>query len=310
MSANDLERHQNCGDHPLVLGKGPDRFRNRLGDLGRRPDQQRIADGLNAAGVPVHRCPRAPDIAGDDIDTEPIETTRLDQRARGVIDTLPRVVMPIAGQPIHATDTNDRSPQQRAYNQPPAKPVPAAPADPAASADRARGKLGQVDLHALAQQQLTYQEVGATAADQLPPGYDHMSVSAQIGSGRDRFELAAKSLMHWGMQRGAGLRVTASTETVAVSSVVVVKMLGVLRAPCRVVYVIEEPDVRGFAYGTLPGHPESGEERFAVRYDPSTDAVYAEVSAFSRPATLLSKLGGPFVTVAQRVIAKRYLRGV
>ena len=34
-------------------------------------------------------------------------------------------------------------------------------------------------------------------------------------------------------------------------------MLGLLRAPCRVVYVIDEPDVRGFAYGTLPGHPES-----------------------------------------------------
>ncbi|SIP67631.1 hypothetical protein BN9982_740001 [Mycobacterium tuberculosis] len=34
-----------------------------------------------------------------------------------------------------------------------------------------------------------------------------------------------------------------------------------LRAPCRVVYVIDEPDVRGFGYGTLPGHPVSGEER-------------------------------------------------
>lgn len=172
------------------------------------------------------------------------------------------------------------------------------------------GKLGQVDLRTLAQQQLTYQEVGATAADQLPPGYDHMSVSAQIGTGRDRFEKAAKAVTHWGMQRGAGLRVTASTDTVGVSTVVVVKMLGVLRAPCRVVYVVEEPDVRGFAYGTLPGHPASGEERFAVRYDPNTDAVYAEVSAFSRPATWYSKLGRPFVAVAQRVIAKRYLRGV
>jgi uncharacterized protein (UPF0548 family) len=74
--------------------------------------------------------------------------------------------------------------------------------------------------------------------------------------------------------------------------------------------VIDEPDVRGFAYGTLPGHPESGEERFAVRYDPNTSAVYAEVSAFSRAATWWSKLGGPFVAVAQRVIAKRYLRGI
>jgi uncharacterized protein (UPF0548 family) len=171
-------------------------------------------------------------------------------------------------------------------------------------------QAGQVDLHALADLQLTYQEVGATAADRLPPGYGHMSASAQIGTGRDRFEQAADAVMHWGMQRGAGLRVEASSDTASISTVVVVKMLGVLRAPCRVVYVIDEPDVRGFAYGTLPGHPESGEERFAVRYDPNTSAVYAEVSAFSRAATWWSKLGGPFVAVAQRVIAKRYLRGI
>jgi uncharacterized protein (UPF0548 family) len=167
-----------------------------------------------------------------------------------------------------------------------------------------------MDLDTLAQQQLTYQEVGATAADQLPPGYAHLSASAQIGSGRERFEQAAEAVMRWGMQRGAGLRVTASTDTVAVSTVVVVRMMGVLRAPCRVVYVINEPDVRGFGYGTLPGHPASGEERFAVRYDPNTTAVFAEVSSFSRPATWWSKLGGPFVAVAQRMIAKRYLRGI
>ena len=167
-----------------------------------------------------------------------------------------------------------------------------------------------MDLDALADLQLTYQEVGATAAGQLPPGYSHLSATTQIGTGRARFEEAADSVMHWGMQRGAGLRVQARSDIAVVSAVVVVRMMGFLRAPCRVVYVIDEPEVRGFAYGTLPGHPECGEERFAVRHDPSTSAVYAEVSAFSRPATWWSKAGGPFVAVAQRVIAKRYLRGV
>ncbi len=107
-----------------------------------------------------------------------------------------------------------------------------------------------MDLDALAQLPLTYSEVGATAAAQLPPGYDHLSVSAQIGTGDQRFEQAAESVLHWGMQHGAGLGVQASSEVVVVSAIVVVKMLGVLRAPCRVVYVIDEPDVRGFAYGT------------------------------------------------------------
>ncbi|ORC03997.1 hypothetical protein B1T48_24935 [Mycobacterium persicum] len=167
-----------------------------------------------------------------------------------------------------------------------------------------------MDLDALADLQLTYPEVGATAAAQLPPGYDHLSMSAQIGSGRARFEQAADAVMRWGMQRGAGLGVAASSDVAVVSAIVVVKMMGLLRAPCRVVYIIDEPDTRGFAYGTLPGHPESGEERFAVRYDANTSAVYAEVSAFSRPGTWWSKLGGPVVSVVQRIIAKRYLRGV
>ena len=167
-----------------------------------------------------------------------------------------------------------------------------------------------MDLDALADLQLTYPDVGATATSPLPAGYGHLEVSAQIGTGRDRFEQAADAVMHWGMQRGAGLKVQASSDAVAESSVVVVTMLGVLRAPCRVVYVVDEPDVRGFAYGTLPGHPESGEERFVVRYDPDSSAVYAEVSAFSRPGTWWSKLGRPVTAVAQRVIAKRYLRGV
>ena len=87
-------------------------------------------------------------------------------------------------------------------------------------------------------------------------------------------------------------------------------MLGFLKAPCRVVYVVDEPHVRGFAYGTLPGHPEirRGAVRGAPR--PVTSAVFAEVSAFSRPATWWSKAGGPFTSLLQRVMNKRYVRAV
>jgi uncharacterized protein (UPF0548 family) len=108
------------------------------------------------------------------------------------------------------------------------------------------------------------------------------------------------------MLRGAGVRVDASSEVAAVDSEVLVG-LGPLHAPCRVVYVIDEADRRGFAYGTLPGHPESGEELFAVRYDTATDEVNAEVVAFSRHATWWSRLGSPVTSLAQRVITTRYL---
>ena len=166
-----------------------------------------------------------------------------------------------------------------------------------------------MDLQTLEELPLTYREVGATGGGEMPAGYGHLRVERQVGTGQQRFERAAHAVMHWGMQHGAGLRVQASSEAAAVDTVVLVRM-GFLPAPCRVVYVIDEPDIRGFAYGTLEGHPESGEERFAVRRDPATDAVFAEVSAFSRPATWWSKAGRPVVAVAQRVIARRYLRGV
>jgi uncharacterized protein (UPF0548 family) len=165
-----------------------------------------------------------------------------------------------------------------------------------------------VKLSDLAALPLTYTEVGATAGP-LPAGYHHVQKSAVIGRGRPRFEEAAEKGMRWGMLRGAGLRVEATTEVAAVGSEVVVH-LGPVRAPCRVVYVVDEPDRRGFAYGTLPGHAESGEERFVVRYDPATDEVYAEVTAFSRHDTWWSRLGSPFTSVAQRVIIDRYLRAL
>lgn len=167
----------------------------------------------------------------------------------------------------------------------------------------------RVDLQALADLPLTYPEVGATASGRLPLGYNHLGFVTQIGVGQQRFGQAADAVMRWGMQHGAGLRVRASSEVAVVDAVVLVGM-GFLRAPCRVVYVIDEPDLRGFAYGTLPGHPVSGEERFAVRHDPITAVVYAEVSAFSRPATWWTKAGGPLVSMAQRAVAKRYVRAV
>lgn len=155
---------------------------------------------------------------------------------------------------------------------------------------------------------LTYSDVGATAGA-LPAGYLHTRESAPIGSGRARFEEAGAAVLAWGMQRGAGFKVQSSTPTAEVGTDVIVT-LGVLPAPCRVIYVLDDPDRRGFAYGTLAGHPESGEELFSVRYDPQSDTVYAEVLAFSRAATWLSKLGGPVTRVIQRWATQRYLKAL
>ncbi|HEX2283674.1 MAG TPA: DUF1990 family protein, partial [Mycobacterium sp.] len=76
-------------------------------------------------------------------------------------------------------------------------------------------------LSDLAALPLTYAEVGATAGP-LPSGYRHVQKSAVIGHGRRRFDEAAEAGMRWGMLRGAGLRVEATTEVAAVGSEVIV----------------------------------------------------------------------------------------
>lgn len=174
---------------------------------------------------------------------------------------------------------------------------------------RGRWHSSAVDFAKLNAQPLTYEEVGATARPELPDGYKHIAVAAEIGSGRRRFEEAGAAVLRYGMQRGSGVSVQASSDVAAVGTVVVVR-LGPIKAPCRVVYVVDEPDRRGFAYGTLPGHPESGEELFSVRYDPDDETVYAEVRAFSRSATWWSRLGAPVTSLGQRVMTRRYLRAL
>jgi uncharacterized protein (UPF0548 family) len=80
-------------------------------------------------------------------------------------------------------------------------------------------------------------------------------------------------------------------------------------APCRVVYATLEADRFGFAYGTLPGHPEKGEEAFHVVRD-AAGVVTFEIVAFSRPATILVRLGSPIARMVQQRTTRRYLEGV
>ena len=163
----------------------------------------------------------------------------------------------------------------------------------------------------LAAAELTYQEVGQTAG-RLPPGYHHLRRTVTAGAGRDAFATATERLLGWQVHRRAGLRVMPSSTTVRPGSVVLMGFgVGPLRinAPCRVVYTVEEPAIKGFAYGTLPGHPESGEEAFII--EQRTDGtVTFTITAFSRPATALTRSAGPIGRAIQRHITGRYLRAL
>jgi uncharacterized protein (UPF0548 family) len=155
---------------------------------------------------------------------------------------------------------------------------------------------------------LTYDHVGATQGS-LPCGYHHLRRSRVLGSGADAFAAAASALLAWQVQPRAGLRVTAS-EAVAEPGAVVLLSAGArplqLRAPCRVVYTVAEVQRRGFAYGTLPGHPERGEEAFVVEQRDDGNIVFT-ITAFSRPATVSARAAGPLGRVIQRYVTRRYL---
>ncbi len=86
-------------------------------------------------------------------------------------------------------------------------------------------------------------------------------------------------------------------------------MLWPARIPVRVVYVIDEPDRKGFAYGTLPGHPERGEEAFVVERR-SDDSVWLVIRAFSRPSNAFFWAAYPALRIMQAIFTARYERAL
>lgn len=171
--------------------------------------------------------------------------------------------------------------------------------------------LRRPSMSTLVAMKLTYPEVGATSG-RLPTGYRHVTRIAQLGRGREVFDQCSATVLSWEMHRKAGLAVHAS-QHVAQEGAVVALVFGAvsfgLVLPCRVVYVVDEPGRRGFAYGTLPGHPERGEESFVVELKPD-DSVVLRITAFSRPANVLSRLGGPLTTWVQDWVTGRYVTAV
>jgi len=146
----------------------------------------------------------------------------------------------------------------------------------------------------------TYAEVGATRHQPLPAGYRHLRYRTFLG--RDVFDCAGEAILTFRMHRGTGARITSAAERAA-PGVRVTVGLGPLTVPCEVVWVADDADRAGFGYGTLPGHQATGEEAFLVERD-ADGGVWFSVTAFSRPARPLMRLGGPVAVLAQHLYAR------
>jgi uncharacterized protein (UPF0548 family) len=164
------------------------------------------------------------------------------------------------------------------------------------------------DAAASAAAELTYPEPGATrGSGELPAGYRHVVRHQRLGAGKHTFERAVEALFTWRMHRGAGLTALVAPRP-AVGEVVVMRLgpwpAGAI-APCRIVYVEDEPRRRGFGYGTLPGHPAVGEESFVVDWA-DDDGVYLTIRAFSRFVMPWAMLG-PAVRWGQNFVTDRFV---
>jgi len=156
----------------------------------------------------------------------------------------------------------------------------------------------------------TYAHVGSTLAPE--PRAGAYTDSIDVGTGERDFASARDAVQTWVAQRAIGAEIVPADQDVELGATVI---LVVRRGPVfflavdRVVAVIDEPRQYSFAYGTLPGHPERGEESFTVdRLD--DDRVRVAIRVEAESSTITGRIAGPVMRWIQRAALGRYLRAI
>lgn len=155
----------------------------------------------------------------------------------------------------------------------------------------------------------SYTEVGATNAE-IPEDFPVNHHRIEIGKGGEDFARARFAVQTWTMYRLDWTRLYPRDTPIAVGETVCVVVNHDFCwsvNSCRIIYVLDESgetEKFGFAFGTLPGHSEEGEERFTVEWRHTDDSVWFEILSFARPHDLLAKIGFPFVRLFQRKFAE------
>lgn len=180
-----------------------------------------------------------------------------------------------------------------------------------------------------------YAPVGATRSEDhtgaRPCRYPISEVRAPIGSGQARWEYAWKETLSWGIQRRAGYSIlplgqpqtatgnpvhhelldAAYPRVLPDLTVQLRRHVGPLpmKMPIRVVYVLDEPNRKGFAFGTLAGHPVSGEVAFIVERS-ADGTVWFILRSLSGPGKGLWRLAYPIVLLLRRRFREVYLKAL
>ncbi|MCS4276033.1 MULTISPECIES: DUF1990 family protein [Mycetocola] len=200
-------------------------------------------------------------------------------------------------------------------------------------------------------QPVDYAAVGATQAADLmqypPQGYVPAEDSIRLGSGRERYEAAASTLLSWGVQRDAGIDVHdvrpgsgneytgiqfddegnavapnrrhseqrfAPDGSAFLDAGTTAKLRGKigrynLESKIRVVYLVENQNSTAFAYGTVSTAQMSGEESFMVELR-DDDSVWFTVRSFMRPIGAKYRAFPPLGRARMTAIATAYMRAL
>jgi uncharacterized protein (UPF0548 family) len=148
----------------------------------------------------------------------------------------------------------------------------------------------------------SYDAVGQTRHEEPVAGFDNDYHFVELGKGEAVWVVAKEAIARWKMFPGGWACIDPDNtpiregETVAMSA----RVLGLWWLnSCRIVYVWDDSRHYGFAYGTLPGHVECGEELFMVEKTVDGTVRYV-IKAFSRPRFWMARLGYPIVRRYQK----------
>jgi uncharacterized protein (UPF0548 family) len=155
-----------------------------------------------------------------------------------------------------------------------------------------------------------YAEVGQSFGP-TPAGYASNHGRVRLGYGGAIFNKAVEALLNWKMFDLGWVSLCWPDAEIEVGTTVaaLARHFGFWSLhPARVVFLVDDDDARtrrkGFAYGTLQGHGERGEETFIIERLHADDSVWYDLRSFSRPGQPLTTLGYPIA----RMLQKRFAR--
>lgn len=159
----------------------------------------------------------------------------------------------------------------------------------------------------------SYEAVGATRdGTALPRGFRVDRARTVLGAGDATFARSCAAVRAWCMFDLDWVELCWPDASIRKGSTVglLARLPGLhTLSACRIVYVIEEVNRFGFGYGTLPGHPARGEERFLIERDAHGEVCY-ELLAFSRPGNPVFALGTPVMRALQKRFRNDSLRAM